>query len=184
MIRKRKRLSDQVMPKLEFYFAPGPSSMAPHIALHEVGVAVRSRPISFATRPRQREPAYLAINPEGKVPALLDRRPAADRSRGDPVLSRRTFPGRGAVPAGHRSRGAGRLLDVVHRRDRASGARQGLDHAEGRSRSRTRGWARANGRSAATRSPTSICSACTGASVTHEARAGHVSEPRPRTTHA
>ena len=55
---------------LTLYFAPGSSSMAPHIALHEIGVAFESHPISFA-RKETRAPAYLAINPEGMVPTLL-----------------------------------------------------------------------------------------------------------------
>ena len=55
---------------LTLYFAPGASSMAPHIALHEVGAAFEAVPISFAKR-EYRSPAYLAINPEGKVPTLL-----------------------------------------------------------------------------------------------------------------
>ncbi len=63
---------------LTLYFAPGSSSMAPHIALHEIGVPFERRPISMA-RKEQREPAYLAINPEGKVPALLiDGRPLTE----------------------------------------------------------------------------------------------------------
>lgn len=55
---------------LTLYFAPGASSMAPHIALHEVGVPFDSFPVSLAKK-ETRAPAYLAINPEGKVPALL-----------------------------------------------------------------------------------------------------------------
>jgi glutathione S-transferase len=55
---------------LTFYFAPGSSSMAPHIALHEVEAEFESRPMSFARR-ETREPWFLAINPEGKVPVLL-----------------------------------------------------------------------------------------------------------------
>jgi glutathione S-transferase len=55
---------------LTLYFAPGASSMAPHIALNEIGVPFESRPISFAKK-ETRAPAYLAVNPEGKVPALL-----------------------------------------------------------------------------------------------------------------
>jgi glutathione S-transferase len=55
---------------LTLYFAPGSSSMAPHIALHEIGAPFESRPLSFA-RKETRAPAYLAINPEGKVPTLL-----------------------------------------------------------------------------------------------------------------
>jgi glutathione S-transferase len=55
---------------LKLYFAPGSSSMAPHIALHEIGVPFESGPISFAKK-ENRTPAYLAINPEGTVPTLL-----------------------------------------------------------------------------------------------------------------
>ena len=55
---------------LTLYFAPGSSSMAPHIALHEIGVPFDSRPVSFKRR-ETRAPAFLAINPEGKVPTLL-----------------------------------------------------------------------------------------------------------------
>jgi glutathione S-transferase len=55
---------------LTLYFTPGASSMAPHIALHEVGAPFESHPISLAKK-ETRTPAYLAINPEGKVPALL-----------------------------------------------------------------------------------------------------------------
>ena len=63
---------------LTFYFAPGSSSMAAHIALHEVGAAFDPRPLSFA-RKENRDPAYLALNPEGKVPTLLvDDRPITE----------------------------------------------------------------------------------------------------------
>jgi glutathione S-transferase len=55
---------------LTLYFAPGSSSMAPHIALHEIGVPFESRPISFAKK-ENRTPAFLALNPEGRVPTLL-----------------------------------------------------------------------------------------------------------------
>jgi glutathione S-transferase len=63
---------------LTFYYAPGTSSMAPHIALHEIGVAFEPRPLSFGGK-EQRGAAYRAINPEGKVPTLLvDGRPLTE----------------------------------------------------------------------------------------------------------
>jgi glutathione S-transferase len=63
---------------LTLYFAPGSSSMAPHIALHEIGVPFEARPISFARR-EHRAPEFLALNPEGKVPTLLvDGRPLTE----------------------------------------------------------------------------------------------------------
>jgi len=61
-----------------FFFAPGSSSMAAHIALHETGASFESRPLSFANK-EQRRPEYLALNPEGKVPTLLvDGRPLTE----------------------------------------------------------------------------------------------------------
>ncbi len=63
---------------LTLYLAPGSSSMAPHIALNEIGVPFERRIVSFA-RKQQRDPAFLAINPEGKVPTLLiDGRPLTE----------------------------------------------------------------------------------------------------------
>jgi glutathione S-transferase len=53
-----------------FYHAPGSSSMAVHIALHEVGAAFEGRTISFAHRD-QDPPEFRGLNPEGKVPTLV-----------------------------------------------------------------------------------------------------------------
>jgi glutathione S-transferase len=55
---------------LTVYMSPGSSSMATHIALHEIGVAFEPRWVSFAKR-EQHSAEYLALNPEGKVPALI-----------------------------------------------------------------------------------------------------------------
>ena len=55
---------------LTLYFSPGSSAMATHIALHEIGVPFEAKPVSFAKR-EQHLPDYLAVNPEGKVPALI-----------------------------------------------------------------------------------------------------------------
>ena len=84
---------------LTLYFAPGSSSMAPHIALHEIAVAFESRPISFA-RKENRAPAYLALNPEGKVPTLLiDGRALTEVAAILLYLARR-FPAAGLLPDG------------------------------------------------------------------------------------
>jgi glutathione S-transferase len=72
---------------LTLYLSPGSSSMAVHIALHEIGAPFESRPVSFAKQ-EQHAPAYLAVNPEGKVPDPLDRWAPADRGCGDPLLPR------------------------------------------------------------------------------------------------
>jgi glutathione S-transferase len=83
---------------LTLYFAPGSSSMAPHIALHEIGVPFEAKPVSF-TRKEHRSPAYLALNPEGKVPTLvIDGRPLSEVAAILFYLGRR-FPGAGLLPA-------------------------------------------------------------------------------------
>ncbi|MGP8232168.1 MAG: glutathione S-transferase family protein [Methylovirgula sp.] len=55
---------------LVFYFSPGSSSLAVHIALHEAGAAFEARPVLVATQ-ETRSPEFRTINPEGKVPSLL-----------------------------------------------------------------------------------------------------------------
>jgi len=55
---------------LTLFLAPGSSSMAPHIALHEVGAGFTPRLVSLKRRENQ-APDFLALNPEGKVPLLL-----------------------------------------------------------------------------------------------------------------
>jgi glutathione S-transferase len=55
---------------LTLYLSPGSSSMAPHIALQEIGADFEVKWVSFA-KGEQHAPEYLALNPEGKVPTLL-----------------------------------------------------------------------------------------------------------------
>ncbi len=55
---------------LTFYFAPGSSSMAAHIALQEVGCAFESRPVLLGDK-GTRSPEFLKVNPRGKVPTLV-----------------------------------------------------------------------------------------------------------------
>ena len=54
---------------LKLYFAPGSSAFAPLIALEELGVAYDVHPIDLAAG-EQRQPAYLRVNPRGRVPTL------------------------------------------------------------------------------------------------------------------
>jgi glutathione S-transferase len=82
---------------LTLYFAPGSSSFAPHIALHEVGAQYERRPMSFARHDMQ-SPAYLAINPEGKVPTLvIDGRPLTEVA-GILYYLARAYPDAGLMP--------------------------------------------------------------------------------------
>lgn len=86
-------------PRLTLYFAPGTSSMATHIALHEIGVPFESRPLSYAKK-ETRSPAFLAVNPQGQVPALLiDGRLLTEVAATLYYLARR-FPEAGLLPHG------------------------------------------------------------------------------------
>lgn len=54
---------------LTLYSSTGSCSRASHIALEESGLAYDVQLVDFA-KADQRQPAYLAINPKGRVPAL------------------------------------------------------------------------------------------------------------------
>ncbi|MFC4276099.1 glutathione S-transferase family protein [Achromobacter aloeverae] len=55
------------------YYAPGTCAQAVLIALYEADAAFTLKTLSFANN-EQRSPEYLAINPKGRVPALVTSR--------------------------------------------------------------------------------------------------------------
>jgi glutathione S-transferase len=55
---------------LKLYYAPGTCALASHIALEEAGAAYAAERVDFKNS-RQTSPEYLAINPKGRVPALV-----------------------------------------------------------------------------------------------------------------
>ena len=55
---------------LKLYYSPGACSLAPHILLEERGVDYRLELVALAEGKNQTA-EYLAINPKGRVPALL-----------------------------------------------------------------------------------------------------------------
>ena len=55
---------------LTFYYATDTCALASHIALKDAGADYRLHRIDFATT-QQRSAAYLALNPKGRVPALV-----------------------------------------------------------------------------------------------------------------
>ena len=82
---------------LTLYFTSGASSMAPHIALFEVGAPFEAKHLSLAKK-ENRTPTYLAINPEGKVPTLLiDGRPLTEVA-GILFYLARAYPHVGLLP--------------------------------------------------------------------------------------
>jgi glutathione S-transferase len=82
---------------LTFYFSPGSSSMAVHIALHETGAPFEARPLSLANKDT-RTAEFLEINPVGKVPTLLiDGRPLTEVA-GCLYYLARTYPKANLLP--------------------------------------------------------------------------------------
>ena len=55
---------------LTLYYTPGTCAQAVRIALHEAGAAHQLVRVDFAAG-QQRTPEYLAVNPKGRVPALV-----------------------------------------------------------------------------------------------------------------
>src|SRR3954462_13465552 len=113
---------------LTLYFAPGSSSMAVHIALHEIGVPFESRPLSFKND--LRTPAFLTINPEGKVPVLMvDGRPLTEVAAILLYLAKR-FPEAEMLPRDDREAEAQAVSWMSFVASTLHPARQrGLDHA-------------------------------------------------------
>ncbi|MDO8976068.1 glutathione S-transferase family protein [Reyranella sp.] len=84
---------------LTLYYSPGSSSMAAHIALHEVGAPFEKHAVSVP-RKETRTPEFLAVNPAGKVPVLMiDGRPLTEVA-GILYYLARTYPAAGLLPAG------------------------------------------------------------------------------------
>jgi glutathione S-transferase len=87
------------MTTLALYFCPGSSSMAVHIALHEIGMPFEVRAVSLAKN-ETHTPAFLAINPNGKVPVLMiDGRPLTEVAGCLFYLAKR-FPEAKLLPVG------------------------------------------------------------------------------------
>ncbi|HEX4181316.1 MAG TPA: glutathione S-transferase family protein [Caulobacteraceae bacterium] len=114
---------------LTLFFAPGASSMAPHIALHEIGAPFDARPVSFANNDN-RTPEFLAMNPEGKVPALLIDGRALTEVAGILFYLARRFPVADLLPRhdieaqAHAVSWMSFIASTVH-----PARRQGLEHA-------------------------------------------------------
>jgi glutathione S-transferase len=58
------------IPMLKLFYAPGSCALAPHIALEEAGAEYEAVRVDLRAK-EQRKPEYLAVNPKGRVPALV-----------------------------------------------------------------------------------------------------------------
>lgn len=55
---------------MKLFYAPGSAALGPHIVLEEVGAPYEAIKVDLIAGD-QRKPEYLAINPKGRVPALV-----------------------------------------------------------------------------------------------------------------
>ncbi len=55
---------------ITLYYAKGTAALAPHILLEDAGATYDARLVDFSTS-EQQSPGFLAINPKGRVPALI-----------------------------------------------------------------------------------------------------------------
>jgi glutathione S-transferase len=55
---------------IKLYYSPGACSLASHLALEEAGAEYTAERVNFAAN-QQQSPEYKAINPKGRVPAMV-----------------------------------------------------------------------------------------------------------------
>ena len=85
------------MSELTLYLAPGTCAMAVRIALVEAGAPHQIKRLDLAAG-EQRTPAYLAINPKGRVPALVTDRGVLTETPALLLYVAQRFPDAGLAP--------------------------------------------------------------------------------------
>jgi glutathione S-transferase len=79
------------------YYAPGTCALATHIALEEAGAPYEAVAVDFGAQ-AQRRPEYLAINPKGRVPALVTENGTLTETPGLLLFVAQRFPGAELAP--------------------------------------------------------------------------------------
>ncbi len=82
---------------LTLYYAAHTCSLATHIALEEAGADYSTVRIDFA-RAQQQSPEYLAVNPKGRVPALITDRGILTETPAMLAFVAQSFPAAGLAP--------------------------------------------------------------------------------------
>jgi glutathione S-transferase len=82
---------------LKLFYAAHTCSLATHIVLEEVGADYSTVRIDFA-KTEQRSPAYLEVNPKGRVPALITDRGVLTETPAMLVFVAQSFPAAGLAP--------------------------------------------------------------------------------------
>jgi glutathione S-transferase len=81
----------------KLYYAPGTCALASHIALEEAGASYTAERLDFKNS-QQTTPQYLAINPKGRVPALVTDRGTLTESPAILAFIAQAFPNAKLVP--------------------------------------------------------------------------------------
>jgi glutathione S-transferase len=82
---------------LKFYYAPKSCALASHIALEEAGADYQTVRLDLAAN-QQREAAYTAINPKGRVPSLETERGVLTETPAILAFIAQTHPAAGLAP--------------------------------------------------------------------------------------
>jgi len=80
------------------YYSPGTASMVVHLALLEIGAKHQLKLVDFANK-QQKDPAYLALNPNGVVPTLILNDQAYIESAAVLMMLAERHPEAGLAPA-------------------------------------------------------------------------------------
>jgi glutathione S-transferase len=82
---------------LKLFYTPDTCALASHVALEEVGANYETVRVDFATG-GQRKPDYLAINPKGRVPALVTDRGVLTETPAMLAFIAQSYPHTGLAP--------------------------------------------------------------------------------------
>ena len=82
---------------LKLFYAAHTCSLATHIVLAEAGADYSTERVDFAAG-QQRSPAYLAVNPKGRVPALVTGRGVLTETPAMLAFVAQSFPAAGLAP--------------------------------------------------------------------------------------
>lgn len=82
---------------MKLYYALGSAALAPHIALEDVGAAYEAVKIDLIAG-EQRQPDFLAVNPKGRVPALVTDRGILTEAPAILGYIAQVFPQAGLMP--------------------------------------------------------------------------------------
>lgn len=82
---------------LTLYYSKGSVALAPHIALEEAGADYAAERLDFA-KGEQQDQRYLAINPKGRVPALVTDQGVLTEAAAILAFIAQTYPAAGLAP--------------------------------------------------------------------------------------